>query len=122
MLGKIVLHDDAVATSGDYEQFVDANGKRHGHILDPRTGWSARGLSSVTVVAADAMTADAWATALFVLGPEAARTTARANSEILAVLIEPAADGKTIIWVEESLRGRFDREASLPPSFTTRYF
>jgi thiamine biosynthesis lipoprotein len=122
MLGKITLHDDAVATSGDYEQFVDEGGRRHGHIIDPRTGWSARGLSSVTIVAANAMTADAWATALFVLGPKAARDLARARSDIAAVLIEPVADGTTIIWVEESLRGRFGPEESLPPSFTTRYF
>jgi thiamine biosynthesis lipoprotein len=122
MLGKIVLHDDAVATSGDYEQFVDQGGQRHGHIIDPRTGWSARGLSSATVVAADAMTADAWSTALFVLGPKGARDLARARSDIAAVLIEPLADGTTIIWVEESLRGRFGREESLPASFTIRYF
>jgi len=122
MLGKITLHDNAVATSGDYEQFVDVDGERHGHILDPRTGWSARGLSSVTIVAADAMTADAWATALFVLGPKEGRDLARARSDIEAVLIEPVADGTTIMWVEESLRDRFDREQSLPPSFVTRYF
>ena len=122
MLGRIVLRDDAVSTSGDYEQFVDASGKRYGHILDPRTGWSARGLSSATVVAADAMTADAWSTALFVLGPEGARATARARNDVAAVLVEPRADGTTIIWIEEALRGRFHREESLPPTHTTRYF
>ena len=122
MLGKIMLKDDAVATSGDYEQFVDANGKHYGHILDPRTGWSAHGLSSVTIVAADAMTADAWATALFVLGPEAARATARARNDWAAVLIEPRANATTIIWVEEALRGRFTRLETLPPAFVVRFF
>ena len=122
MLGRIVLHDDAVATSGDYEQFVDRDGRRYGHILDPRTGWSARGLTSVTVVAGSAMLADAWSTALFVLGPETAREMARARSDIAAVLIEPHADGTTTLWVEEALRGRFTREETLPSTFTTRYF
>ena len=122
MLGRIALADDAVATSGDYEQFVDASGKRYGHILDPRSGWSARGLTSVTVVAADAMTADAWATALFVRGPEGARESARARSDILAVLVEPHADGTTTIWVEEDLRSRFHREESLPAAFIVRFF
>jgi thiamine biosynthesis lipoprotein len=122
MLGKVLLKGDAVATSGDYEQFVGANGKHYGHILDPRTGWSARGLSSVTIVAANAMTADAWATALFVLGPEAARATARAQGDWAAVLVEPRADGSTLIWVEEALRGRFDRAAELPISFEVRFF
>jgi thiamine biosynthesis lipoprotein len=122
MLGKVLLKGDADATSGDYEQFVDANGKHYGHILDPRTGWSARGLSSVTIVAANAMTADAWATALFVLGPEAARAIARAQGDWAAVLVEPRADGSTLIWVEEALRGRFDRAAELPISFEVRFF
>ncbi len=122
MLGRIALQDDAVATSGDYEQFVDAGGKRYGHILDPRTGWSARGLSSVTVVAADAMTADAWSTALFVLGPEAARRMAAARDDILAVLVEPRPDGTTVIWVEGALRGRFRAEESLSAAYLVRYF
>lgn len=122
MLGRIALHDDAVATSGDYEQFVDSNGKRFGHILDPRTGWSAHGLTSVTIVAGDATTADAWATALFVEGPERARETARARSEFFAVLVEPQADGTTVIWVEEGLGDRFHREETLPATFVVRTF
>lgn len=122
MLGRIVLRDDAVATSGDYEQFVAAGGRRYGHILDPRTGWPAHGLSQVTVVAADATTADAWSTALFVLGPEAARATARARNDVAAVLIEPHEDGTATLWVEEALRGRFNRDESLPPAFVTRWF
>ncbi|HEU4364334.1 MAG TPA: FAD:protein FMN transferase, partial [Candidatus Krumholzibacteria bacterium] len=77
---------------------------------------------SATVVAADAMTADAWSTALFVLGPEDARATARARNDVAAVLVEPRADGTTIIWIEEALRARFHREESLPPTHTTRYF
>ncbi len=122
MLGKIVLHDDAVATSGDYEQFVDRDGTRYGHILDPRTGWSARGLTSVTVVATSATLADAWSTALFVLGPVAARETARARGDLAAVLVEPNANGTTVIWVEEELRTRFSAEATLPRTFEVRYF
>jgi hypothetical protein len=38
-LGTIRLHDEAISTSGNYEQFVDVDGKRYGHIIDPRTGW-----------------------------------------------------------------------------------
>ncbi|HEX5132471.1 MAG TPA: FAD:protein FMN transferase [Candidatus Krumholzibacteria bacterium] len=122
MLGRIRLENDAIATSGDYEQFVSADGKRYGHILDPRTGWSAHGLSSATVVAGAATLCDAWATALFVLGPDAARATARARSDIAVVLVEPNADGTTTIWVEEQLRNRFAPEAELPSTFVTRYF
>lgn len=67
-----VLHltNQAVATSGDYRNFfVDENGRRRAHILDPRTGYPVEhNVASVTVVAPDCMTADGLATALFVMG------------------------------------------------------
>jgi thiamine biosynthesis lipoprotein len=61
----------AVATSGQYERFVEIQGRRYGHIIDPRSGYPASGLASVTILAADATTADALSTSLFVLGPKA---------------------------------------------------
>ena len=112
----------ATASSGDYEQFVDADGKRYGHILDPRSGWSARGLSSVTVVAERAMTADAWATALFVLGPEMARRVAGERDDMAVVLIEPQGDGNFTIWIEEPLRSRFQLRGDLSISPVIRHF
>jgi FAD:protein FMN transferase len=60
--------NQAVCTSGDYERLGPGGGKHH--ILDPRTGDSARAVASATVVASSAMLADALATAAFVLGPE----------------------------------------------------
>ena len=63
-------HGEAVATSGDYERFVELNGVRYAHILDGRTGWPVTNVVSVTVVAATAMEADALATTLFILGPD----------------------------------------------------
>lgn len=60
-----------VATSGDYRNAFESNGVRYSHILDPRTGYPvSHALASVTVVAESAMLADAWATALMVLGPD----------------------------------------------------
>ena len=68
------LPSGAMATSGDYEQFVDYKGKRCHHILDPRTGEpSASGLASATVFAPDAASADALATAMVVLGADKGR-------------------------------------------------
>jgi thiamine biosynthesis lipoprotein len=72
-LGVVKLRDQALSTSGDYEQFFEVDGKRYSHILDPRTGYPAVGTRSATVVAENATDSDALSTAAFVLGDEAAR-------------------------------------------------
>lgn len=65
------LRDEAIATSGDYRNFFEIDGVRYGHILDPRSGLPARWQGySVSVLHPEAARADAWATALSVLGPE----------------------------------------------------
>lgn len=65
------LQNTAISTAGDAERFVIIDGKRYGHILDPRTGESLIRHASVTVVAPDGATADGLDTAVFVMGPEA---------------------------------------------------
>lgn len=69
--GTITLVDEGIATSGDYRDYYERDGVRYAHIVDPRTGRpiTSRGVS-VTVVHESATMADAWATALTVLGPE----------------------------------------------------
>lgn len=68
---RLPLENRAMATSGDYRNFFLEDGQRHSHILDPRTGQPVRhNLASVTVVHKDTVWADAWATALLVLGPD----------------------------------------------------
>ena len=62
------LDDSAVETSGSYEKFVTFNGKRYSHIIDPRTGYPASGIVSVSVFAKQTEIADALATGVFVLG------------------------------------------------------
>jgi thiamine biosynthesis lipoprotein len=121
-LGTIRMHDDAISTSGSYEQFVDVDGKRYGHIIDPRTGWPAEGLVSVTVVSSTAMTCDAWDTGLFVLGSEKARALAKVHDELSIVVVEPRGDGGFVVWVEASLRERFRVEAETQSTITVRYF
>lgn len=65
------LKDSSVATSGDYEQYFLKDGRRYAHILNPKTGYPANsGASSVTVIAQDGLTADALATAIFILGKD----------------------------------------------------
>jgi len=65
----IPIVNSSVTTSGDYERYFDDSKKFH-HIVDPRSGYSATSLISVTIIAKEAMDADALATSVFVLGPE----------------------------------------------------
>jgi thiamine biosynthesis lipoprotein len=68
----LALHGLSVATSGDYRRWFEHEGVRYSHTIDPRDGRPIRhGLASVTVIHADCMRADAWSTALNVLGPDA---------------------------------------------------
>jgi len=67
-VARFALRDGAIATSGNYLRFYDPD-REIGHIMDPRTGFSAQAASSATVIAATCTEADALATAVFVLGP-----------------------------------------------------
>lgn len=89
----VPLSNLAMATSGDYRSFYEAGGERRSHIVDPRTGRPVtHGLASVTVVHPDAVLADAWATALAVLGLDAGSALAEAEG-ISAYLISRRPDG-----------------------------
>jgi thiamine biosynthesis lipoprotein len=69
-VARLRLAEASASTSGNSERSVAVNGRRIGHLLDPRTGEPARDFGSVTVVATDGLTADVLSTAFFVLGPE----------------------------------------------------
>ena len=77
-MAVIELGDAAIATSGDYRHWIDVDGARVSHTMDPRSGAPLRNaLASVTVIAATCMDADAYATALMVLGEDAGLLLAR---------------------------------------------
>jgi len=119
---KLSLSDACMATSGNYEQFVAKDGKEYGHILDPRSGWPASGLLSATAIAPSAMEADAWATALVVLGPEGAKAAVEERGGLSAVLIEPGEGGQDVVWVSESLRPAFTIEPQAEDAFRVIYY
>jgi thiamine biosynthesis lipoprotein len=87
----VELEDAALATSGDYRNFFEAGGRRFSHEIDPRTGRPiAHALASVSVLAADCMRADAWATALIVLGPdEAFQVAVEERLDVLLLIRTP---------------------------------
>lgn len=89
----VTLDGSALATSGDYRNYRISEGRRISHIIDPRTGRPAgHSLASVSVVSSTCMVADAWATALSVLGPEDGLALAR-QLDLAALFIFRRDDG-----------------------------
>ena len=70
LMAKIELTSGALATSGDYERFIEVDGRRYCHILDPRSGWPARGLCSVSVMSDECLVAGSLATIAMLKGHE----------------------------------------------------
>jgi FAD:protein FMN transferase len=85
-IARLRLQDAALGTSGAGEQYVVADGVRHGHVFDPRTGRPSRGVLSASVVARDAETADALSTAFLVGGVDLARRYCQRHTHILALV------------------------------------
>lgn len=89
---RVEVPAGSLATSGNGERGLVVDGRRIGHLLDPRNGRPAPDFGSITVWAADAARADALSTGLFVLGPEAALELA-ARDGLHVLVLEPCADG-----------------------------
>ena len=82
------ITNGAVVTSGNYEKYVNFNGKRYTHIIDPRTGYPSTGIVSVTVFAPKAELADALATSVFVMGKEAGLDRINQLPKIECIIID----------------------------------
>ncbi len=87
----------AVSTSGDYEHFVMQDGVRRHHVLDPKTGWPAPDLCSVTIVAPDGSLADVASKPAFVLGPERGFAWVEEHPELEGVFVRELADGSLLV-------------------------
>jgi|JI6StandDraft_1071083.scaffolds.fasta_scaffold10369_3 thiamine biosynthesis lipoprotein len=104
----IELNNRALCTSGNYRKFYEEDGKRYSHILDPRTGYPARqNILSATVIANDAMTADAYATAFMVMGLERSNQFLEENKDLkLEVFIIYDENNSWKTYTSESLKNR----------------
>src|SRR5207248_7931031 len=83
-LGTVYLRDRGLGTSAATFQHFEYNGRKLGHLLDPRTGWPARGTAAASVTAPTAAEADALSTAAFVLGAAGAERLTRLNPALAA--------------------------------------
>jgi thiamine biosynthesis lipoprotein len=107
---RFPISDKGVATSGSYERFFEIGGKKYSHIINPRTGWPVEGMLSATIVADDAMAADALSTSVFVLGPEKGMRLIEKLPNVEGVLIahEPGSPQNFNISVSPGLKGKLE--------------
>ncbi len=93
LLAVVPLAHGAVVTSGSYEKFVVFNGKRYAHIINPKTGYPATGLCSVTIFGPSAEMANGLSTSIMVLGKKAGLALLKHYPELSCILISD--EGKT---------------------------
>jgi len=88
MVAVLPLVDTAISTSGDYERYFEAGGKRYHHIINPKTGKSATGVRSVSIIAADATTTDGLSTSVFVMGRERGMALVERLKNVDAIIVD----------------------------------
>jgi thiamine biosynthesis lipoprotein len=103
-IGQLRLRDCALSTSGSEEQFFEHDGQRYGHLIDPRSGWPAQRMMSVSVVAPSAAISDALATAFYIGGSLVAERYCAANPDVLAIMLERDAERPVIIGSNRGCR------------------
>jgi len=96
-IARVWLRDAALGTSGAGEQFVIADGRRFGHVLDPRSGRPAEGWLSASVIGPSAADADALSTAFLVGGPELARDYCDRHPGVMALLTPDDESSQTFV-------------------------
>jgi FAD:protein FMN transferase len=93
---EIYLRDKSLSTSGNYEKFFWAEGKLYSHIMDPRTGFPAEGMLSVSVMSPKTLDSEVWAKPYYILGRDWTRSQKPRDFEVLLCEDKP---GATCAWV-----------------------
>jgi FAD:protein FMN transferase len=88
-VGQVILRDEALGTSGAGTQFFEIDGRRYGHLIDPRTGRPTEGVYTATAIAATAAEADGLATAFYINGPASTSEYCAEHKNVAAVLVCP---------------------------------
>ena len=95
----------SMATSGNYRNFYEKDGKKYAHTIDPRTGYPVQhNILSSTVLTQDCATADAYATAFMVLGLEKAQEVLSKRHELMAYFIYSDKDGNMSVWYTDNMK------------------
>lgn len=106
----VSLQDMAISTSGSYRKYYEENGIRYSHTIDPSTGYPVKHtLLSVSVLAKDCMTADAYATAMMVMGLEKSKAYLKNHPKIEVYFIFSAPDGSMQTYFSKGF-GKFLRK------------
>lgn len=101
-MAVVQVADRAVATSGDYQRYRMYQGERFSHLINPATGWPARDVVSVTIVAPEGIVADALSTAVFILGKERGCALIEEWPGVEGVVIGP----DLRVWYSSGLLGK----------------
>lgn len=86
-IASIDIRDESLSTSSRTERYVEINGRRYGHIIDPRTGMPAEGVLSATALAPTGLDSDALSTSFYILGIEGTRKYCELHPEVRAMLV-----------------------------------
>ena len=95
LFSYINITDMSVATSGNYEKFVEINGKRYSHTIDPRTGMPVSGIKSVTIISPFAELSDALATPVMIMGTDIGLDLLNQMKQVAALIIDDSNRLKT---------------------------
>ena len=108
----LALDSGAVATSGNYRKWREEGGNKISHIIDPHTGDSRTGtLLSVTIIAPDCMTADAWATACMVMGDSAVKAMMQPRRDLGVMTISAdTVTGNLVVWSNAPFADRINAQ------------
>ena len=107
VMGVVETAEISVSTSADYSNFLVANGRRYGHILDPHTLEPSTGALSVTILSRDATLADAMSKAAFILGPRAGLAVVDSFPDMSAIIAYRKADGSVSVAISDRLAGSY---------------
>ena len=92
-VAEVFLRDESLSTSGNYEKFFDAGGKRYSHIMDPRTGYPAEGIIQASVIAPRAIDSEAWTKPAYINGRAWMKQTLARNSDLKSFRVHTCEDG-----------------------------